>query len=287
LVFREADETIAYSWFTYIPSNLRKEQLNYILINGLHGNIQTDNYEEVVAESRTQAEWRTSLADQLRAIMLVPVIPTSPGYFYYPVAFGMRTFGDPTPSSYQRADLKVNLMIDRLISDLRSEGYNMSEKVFIEGFSAGGMFAQKYTLLHPERVQAIAAGHCGSSLTLPESFYGSVPLNWPVGINDLPQLVGHQFNIEAYMRVPQYIYIGEQDRGTLSDGVEEWWGSQSQIDFVEGTFGDYASEILERQTAYLNSIGYDNIEFKKYSGVPHQYTDQMIDDALAFLDAHR
>ena len=287
LIQHEADETIAYEWFTYVPSNLSKERLNYILVSGLHGNIQTENYEEIIEESRIQAAWTGSRARDLQAVLLVPVVPTSPRYVYYPVAFDVTSFLDSTPSFYQRADLEVNLMIDKLLSDLRTDGYKMSDKVFIEGFSAGGMFAQRYTLLHPERVQAIAAGHCGGTFTLPESSYNGVQIDWPVGINDFFSLVGNEFDRDAYLQVPQYIYIGDQDTRITLDGVQVLWRSQSQIFFIQNTFGYYGPEILEKQLGYLNSIGYNNIMFRMYPGVGHKHTSTMLTDSLDFLRAHR
>jgi hypothetical protein len=277
---------IPYDWFTYVPTNLKKDRQNYILVSGLHGN-PTDDYEEIIEKSRIQAGMRKAWAYDLEVAVLVPVVPTSPRYVYYPVAFDVTSFLESTPPFYQRADLKALLMIDEFLEALRTDGYTMSDKVFIEGFSAGGMFAQRFTLLHPERVQAIAAGHCGGTFTLPESSYDDVTINWPVGINDFSTLVGYEFNRSAYLQVPQYIYIGDEDTAITLDGVQVLWRSQSQIDYIQGTFGYYGPEILEKQIEYLRSIGYDNITFKMYIGVGHKHTSGMVNDSRTFFRTHR
>ena len=113
--------------------------------------------------------------------------------------------GEPIDSFDQRPDLKVNLMIDELIRMLRADGYNVDDKVFIHDFSAGAMFAQRYCLLHPERVHAIAAGSCDGSLTVPGSNYNGTDMDWAVGINDFQSLLGYSFNMSDYQQVPQFI----------------------------------------------------------------------------------
>ncbi len=77
----------------------------------------------------------------------------------------------------------------------------------LEGFSLGGMFAQRYALLRPERVQAVSAGHCGGTLILPQSTYNETVMNWPVGVSKFESLVGQPFNEEVYKQIPQYIYV--------------------------------------------------------------------------------
>ena len=286
VVLREADGTIAYNWFTYVPPGLRREELAHVLITGVHGNIHSPNYQEITDESEKLLSWRVDWARDRQLVLLVPVIPK---YFeYQPVVFDLTCFDPSTDPFYQRPDQKVNLMVDTLLADLRAAGYTVSDKVLVEGFSSGGMFAQRYALLHPERVQAVAAGHCGAIFTMPESTYEGAQIGWPVGIADLPQLVGHQFDRGAYMRIHQFIYIGDQDPNTtfsLSHSAT-LWQSQEQIDFVLNTFGDTGPAVLETQIRYLNAIGYENITLKVYAGVSHELTPQMVNDLLSFLDAH-
>jgi len=288
LAFHEADETIAYNWFAYVPETMSESETSYVWVSGLHGNIVTDNYSLITEESRSQAEWRTSLADEHHYMLLVPVIPRPATNYVYAVAFAWQVFLDTTDPFCQRPDHKVNLMIDRFISDLRYTGYDVQDRVLIDGFSAGAMFAQRYALLHPERLQALAAGQCGGAMTLPESLYETTQMDWPVGTNDFPSLAGYAFNQDAYRQVPQYIYIGNQDttNSTLW-GASELWQTQSQIDFLNSTFGDTDPIRLKNQVVYLNSIGYNNITFGEYAGVGHQLTPEMINDTFAFFDAHR
>jgi len=139
------------------------------------------------------------------------VIPTSPDYIYYPAAFDVNSFLGATEPFYSRADVQANLMIDSLILSLESDGYNVQAKVFVEGFSTGGMFSQRYGVLHPERIKALAAGHIGGFITLPIYEYDYTDLNWPLGLNDYEILIGNQFKFNEYANLPQFLYIGEND----------------------------------------------------------------------------
>ena len=176
------------------------------------------------------------------------------------------------------------------MEDLRNSGYNVQDKVYIDGFSAGAMFTQRYALLHPERIQALAAGQCGGAMTLPESIYDSIPMNWPVGVNDFKSLVGYKFDQEAYRQVPQYIYIGDQDNNTTLFWVSDYnevWRSPGQIYFLKSTFGDTDPIRLQNQVSYLNNLGYINITFELYPGIGHQLTGDMLNDVFAFFYAHK
>ncbi len=288
LIHHAANGINDYDWFSYIPKKLDKEVLNYILVTGLHGNIHSPNYNDIIEESRKHTDWRIPWADNEGLIILIPVIPKA--YEYQPVTFDLTSFDSSIDPFYQRPDLQLNMMIDSLISDLTKDGYNVSEKVFIEGFSSGGMFAQRYAILHPDRVKAIAAGQCGGTFVLPEVSYNGTNIYWPVGINEFHSLTGYEFNLDIYIQIHQFIFIGDQDVANSTlwlPGSQTLWSSQDQIDFLVDEFGDTSPVRIENQINYLNNLGFENIIFKLYPGVGHTYTGEMVSDLLAFFRNHR
>ena len=294
LIFHQADDIISYNWFSYLPKSIDPSQPSYIWVSGIHGNIGTNDYGKITKESRSQAEWRTELASKHNYILLVPVIPRPQIKFDYAVSLPWYVFLPETDPFLQRPDDKVNLMIDKLLRDLRNDGYSVHDKVYMDGFSAGAMFTQRYALLHPERIQAIAAGQCGGAMTLPESLYDTTPMNWPVGVNDFKKLVGYDFDREGYKKIPQFIYIGDNDVknttlywGPYDDDYNEVWKTPSEIYFLKKTFGDTDPIRLQNQVVYLNNLGYTNITIKLYPGIGHQLTGEMLDDTFAFFSAHK
>ena len=287
LTFHPADGAIAYNWFTYVPESISSGDMSYIWVTGVHGNLITDTYEAITSESAQKAIWRQQLAEEHKFHMLVPVIPRPDTHHVYAVAFDWKVFLETTDPFCQRPDAKVNLMIDQFVADLRAAGYRVDDKVFVDGFSAGGMFAQRYAILHPERLHAIAAGQCGGSLTFPESLYThtatmTTELDWPLGVFDYSTLVGGEFNGGSYQEVAQFIYIGDQDTNTTMWGTGELWRTQAQIDFLTRTFGLTAAVVVKNQAGYMNGLGYD-VTFKSYPGIAHQVTSEMISDTFDFF----
>lgn len=49
-------DEIVYDWFSYLPQSISKNEASYILITGVHGNITTGIYSEVINESNKQIE---------------------------------------------------------------------------------------------------------------------------------------------------------------------------------------------------------------------------------------
>ncbi|GEM_PF-3509779 len=290
LVFHPADSAIPYHWFTYVPESADPTERNFIWVTGLHGNLMTDDYARITAESREMAVRRSAMAEQHKLIMLVPVIPRPSTNTVYAVAFDWRVFLDSTDALVRRPDLKVNMMVDRFTEALRDHGYDVDRRVFVNGFSAAGMFAQRYSLLHPERVLAVAAGQCGGFMTLPEAVHADTiihEMDWPLGVHDLETLVGYGFNNEAYRSVAQFIFIGDQDTANSTVGRPgEVIRTQSQIDFLGGTFGDRDPARLENQAKYLIDKGYD-VTFRLYVGVGHRFTREMWEEMLSFFDGIR
>ena len=291
LVEHEPTEEFIYKWYSYVPEGLSKDQTIYILVTGINGG--TYDYEESAITVESMLKGRMTWPQIDRFVLLAPVIPRRESPHVYPVAFDLNSFHE-SDVFYNRSDIKVNAIIDLLLDTLREDGYQVSPKVMIEGFSSGGMFAQRYSLLHPERVKAIAAGHCGGNFTLPFSEFNSQLLTWPVGVNNLDALAGIEFDQDSYKNIHQYIFIGENDTGEGGTtivwnrlhptwGPQYMWESVSQMEFLHNNFGETDPIRLQNQVNYLNGVGFVNINFKMYPGVPHSITDQMIDDFMEFL----
>ena len=79
----------------------------------------------------------------------------------------------------QRLDLQLLAMIDDARARLASRGMNLPAKVLLTGFSASGSFVNRFTALHPERVQAAAAGGLNGNLILPLATLGGRELALP------------------------------------------------------------------------------------------------------------
>lgn len=243
------------------------------------------------------AKWRSSFAVELDAPLLVPTFPrprdTSvdpPLWLIYTHALdrdSLITDVVVSGGSIERIDLQLIAMIRDAQDRLKSMGYNVDSQVFINGFSASGSFANRFTLLHPQIVKAAAIGSAGGWPTVPVSTWKGETLNYPVGIADLGALVGQPFDLQAFRRVPQYIYVGEiddNDAVDYSDGFDD-----VDREIIYRLFGDGSPYIAERwphAEEIFNSVGCSS-QFVIYPGVAHSITQEMFKDILEFFESHK
>lgn len=295
-IFHPANQDIVYDWFTYVPKSIKKENKNYILVYSTGGLSDYDQNTEAIMSVALFLQQR---AEMHKFILLLPSIPnTSVEPYIYTIAVSEQVFYDTTDEFRKRPDLKVNQMIDSLTDDLTKDGYTVHDKAFFEGFSAGGMFVQRYTLLHPERVQAVGGGQCGGGLTLPAKKYvnpisnwNGFTMDWAVGVNNLASLVGGELNFYRYKQVPHLIYIGDQDinNSHLEMPSEGFW-TEDQFNFCHEVFGDTDPIRLEKQCSFMDDLGC-NFTFNLYPGYDHGImpwaTPEIYDDVFAFHESHK
>jgi len=166
-------------------------------------------------------------------------------------------------------------MIDHARITLADSGIQTDERIFIQGFSASGMFANRFTILHPERVKAATIGSPGGWPVVPVSTFNGEQLNYPAGIADLESLTGVPFDSDSYNAIPQLIYMGSLDDNDSLDFTDGWDEADAQL--VDDLFGvDPLSRWDEAQEIYLNTgtnvqfllidgVGHDRKELQKYS----------------------
>lgn len=153
----------------------------------------------------------SDLARRLQVPLLVPIFPRPESApLTYTHALDRDTLLiDSGP--LQRLDLQLLAMVKDARAKLADLGRAVGSQILLNGFSASGTFAQRFTLLHPTRVRAAAYGGINGVLTLPLESHEGRGLPYPVGIQDLAQLTGAPFSAQAWALVPQLVYMGERD----------------------------------------------------------------------------
>ena len=267
--------TDGYNWWSYVPVSLQKTETAYILLE-----MSYQGFEDYVALTNdvknNVIQW-ISTAEENKYIIVTAGAPRHFGNGYYPQGINMHSLDPLTPDFYYRPDLKVNNIISELISNLTDAGYSPCNKILVAGFSAGGMWSNRYTLLHPERVLAAAMGQAGGWLAMPIAEHNGSTLNWPMGINNFYNLTGTDYSKQELLKdVPQFIFIGDQD--TTSTYCEGYPSYQNIT-----IWGDTDPERLEAQSTYLDTNNY-TVQFKLYEGIGHSYTSYMKNDLLDFFE---
>jgi pimeloyl-ACP methyl ester carboxylesterase len=219
---------------------------------------------------RKDAWWtgfgRSSLADDLGVILLVPAfIRPAEDWQIYTHAL------DRDALSTQRPDLvRIDLQLIQMIATARAaldrEGVTTRSRFLLQGFSASGMFANRFAALHPDRVLAVATGSPGGWPLAPVSLYGNEALAYPIGVADLAELTGAAFDSVAYQAVPQLIVMGSLDDNDSLDFRDGW--DEVPAALVDRLFGaDPLSRWPNAEALY--QAGGANARFVLVEGVGH------------------
>ncbi len=209
---------------------------------------------------------RYKIANELGVVLLVPafVRPGEDSYIYTH-ALDRDTFTTER-IDLNRIDLQLIAMIDHARLTLADSGIQTDEKIIIQGFSASGMFANRFTVLHPERVKAATIGSPGGWPIAPVATYSAEQLKYPAGIADLESLTGVPFDSAAYNAIPQLIYMGSMDDNDSLDFTDGWDEVDAQQ--VNALFGaDPISRWDDAEAIYWNAGA--NVQFLLVDGVGH------------------
>lgn len=182
----------------------------------------------------------------------------------------------------KRLDLQLAAMIDDARKRLAEEKMPTDRRVLIYGFSAAGMFANRFAFLHPERVKAAAIGSPGGWPIIPKGEHKSRMLRFPIGTADLETVAGRKLNIDQLRKVRFLIFMGDKDENdsvVFKDGYEP-----EDTDLIFELFGKTP---LERWATAKRSYADAELsaEFRLYANIGHTMTPAIIGDVAAFLES--
>lgn len=171
----------------------------------------------------------------------------------------------------RRMDLQLLAMIDDARATLNARGVRVEKKVLMTGFSASGTFSNRFTMMHPERVHAVAAGGLNGLLMIPDE------LPYPLGLSDFRAVTGERFHKRAWRRVPQFLYMGatdDNDAVQFDDGY-----SDDERKLVFTILGEKMQPDRWRRCQELYRKAGANATFRTYPHIGHG-TDQKINDEI-------
>ncbi|MFW6016384.1 MAG: hypothetical protein ACOCRK_08085, partial [bacterium] len=307
----ESDSSKGFHWnyYLYIPESFDPDNdsdyADHMLLVNNYPDIS--NEPEVFNSSAKKAAQNNKVAEELGIPIIVPAIPrpddiegtTEPSQNHFTTRLDRNTlslhFNDNVDKKYYRLDQQIEYMIDDVLDRLADKDIYLSDQVFTWGYSALGHFTNRFSTLHPERVQASVSGGI-AVITLPEFERNDVDLYFPVGVYDLKDLTGKEFNIEAYRDIPQYIFRGKEDydseplaaSNTIDDRERDIYEiaveTKAITSELEGT--EEARQILIDRINKVEKIYNENnipAQFRLYEEVGHEMTSEIYDDVIKFL----
>ncbi len=219
-----ADPAKGFHWpyFLFVPA--QPVRPTFLVVEPNNSGTATDD-PAFHKEMASKAIIRSISSPAFRSLGLPYIVPAFPRprsqWQYYTHALDRDTLTWREPG-LERIDLQLIAMIHDAHRRLAEGGVPTEKKVFLWGYSAAGSFTIRFTILHPELVQAASLGGC-SVPTLPLEKVNGHEARYPIGVADLKQLTGRRFRAKAFRSVPIQIFRGAVDNNdevSYDDGYD-------------------------------------------------------------------
>ena len=221
---------------------------------------------------------RKWIAEKLGTPLIVPVFHRKQDNFYtHALARNvmLRRHGN-----FNRLDLQMLAMIDDLRNKLSESNLETYDSILMMGFSASGMFTNRFVMMHPERIIAASIGSPGGWPMVPVTKFNNVQLTYPVGVGDFEMVLQKPFNLEAFKKVPQFFYIGSEDKNDSVPYTDSFEPRESQI--IMNHFGKTPISRWANAKGIYEEVTPNSI-FVIYPNIGHS-SKHMRDDVVAFLE---
>lgn len=190
--------------------------------------------------------------------------------------FPIGVLGDGARSGYKflrEGDIRYDQVLLAMVDEVAEKYRQRWDGFAIFGYSGGGQFANRFAVLHPQKLWAASIGAPGSVTLLdPER-------DWWVGIRNLNETFGIPFDGRALARVPVQMIVGDADLETWEithrEGGSHWMPGANDA-------GRTRPERLATLRASFEAAGVD-VRFDLLPGISHDRTKVLpkVQDFLA------
>lgn len=185
-----------------IPENMQDNAEMFVETFNSGGRQKADyqeNVKEAMAENGNAIE-KTILDAITDFPVVLPIVPD---------ILGLPDFQQLSLESVR--DFKIHEKVLRCIEDAKTKieevtSKKVQDKIFLHGYSASGVFAQRFALIYPELVNRCLIGGAAGTIPVP-----TAEIKYPIGIADYEELFGKKFDIEAYKKIQFGYYVGEKE----------------------------------------------------------------------------
>ena len=185
-----------------------------------------------------------------------------------------------------REDLQMVAMVDDARERLKELGIDMDKKIFIEGYSASAMFTSRFTILHPDRVQAAAFGEHGWAI-VPTERWEDLSLPYPYGTGDIETLTGEPFNLDEFKLLFSHTWAKKMIMGGRFPGIGGQVTIQAAITHAsKKIFGSSAQEMSDSANEIYQALEC-SATFVIYKNQDHMSAYSHESDILKFFQEHK
>jgi hypothetical protein len=277
-----------YPYLIFTPPQVPDACFPYLLVEINNGpDLAPDDTALVKAHSNaervaTHYNLGNELAQLFGTPLLVPVFPRPPiGIDSDIDTYSLSRAALFANGRMKRLDVQLVAMVADAQKRLLAKGNRLEKKVAITGYSASGLFASRFTFLHPDLVVAAAFGGLNSFIMLPVANWHSASLEYPLGLADYSQIVGHAFDAAAYAAIPQLAFQGENDSNDAVPMDDEY--TAAQRDLIWMLFGRTMFPDRWRAIQVPYRAAGTSLQFRTYQQIGHGLDRRAIDDVYALF----
>jgi hypothetical protein len=277
----EPNEKFNFGYILFIPKNINKEPT--LIVEGLNTGTCSE-YEKAVIEIYETAvkdlkpgRFPFFLSQDLGYPIMIPLFPRTyvDNKAIYTHALSSDTL-KITDHILQGIDLQLIEMIESAKQFLLKIDIKVKEKIIIDGFSASGKFANRFTLLHPHIVKICIAGGVGGAPTLPIREYDNKEIIYPIGMYDILDFDFHEFS-----KVAVFYYMGQLDENDSS--LYETAYKPNEKNLLDNILGEnMMPDKWEKSKLIHKELNLKNIRFKTYTNYGHTRRP-VLGDVIKFI----
>ena len=276
-----------YPYYLYVPPELwsakGKNVKQTLLVLPNNTGKTDDEFAAHDKYARRNIEDLRRLGSNLKVALLMPAFPRPQSdWRIYTHAIDRDSLLTER-KEYKRFDRQLIRMIDDARTRLRSNGYLFDKRVLMFGFSASGMFTNRFVFLHPERIKAAAIGSPGGWAIVPVASWKGKTLRYPIGVADFKAVSGKKLDMKRLKRVPLFLFLGAED---TNDSVI--FRDSYELEDEKLIFNLFGKTLIERWafTQEIYSANLRGATLALYPKVGHTLTKEMWDDIKAFFSKH-
>lgn len=281
----QPEEGFHFGYFLYLPVRLREQPVLIVEGPAVSEVGPMDRACRIVAEKAafelSAGGFPHALARGLGCPVMMPLFPRPEDgeNNIFTHALTSKAMAVPDPPLV-RVDLQLIAMFQDIRRRFAAAGIGLYDKLIVKGFSAGGEFAHRFTLLHPQYVLAAVGGGNMHSFTLPLRTYRNETLIWPNGMGNMDCRC--DFDFDSYRKVRQLFYMGDQDFNDNVPYADSY--TEEERRQVYRLFGRVA--MPDRWNLYqklVSELGLHNIECRTSPGVDHRPGAEIREYIVGFL----
>lgn len=244
---RNSSRGYNYDAYILLPSDREDYSIRNVLVtpNNSGYPASLEKLDEHVMRSITKS-WEGMIACAINTVSLFPVFPRTDEVYYH--AYGKDAY--EATGRARRLDKQLFSMIADAKEFALQKGYETSEKVLLSGVSANACFSLRFASLHPEIVEAVAAGVPGIFPIFPTSKWP-----YPFGVSDI------RFNYDDWKEIKMLIYEGDSEENTPWNEFQTMLRETDSTSHIEAwmkTIPDYL-----RKTKYTEILIYKDTGHEK------------------------